>query len=104
MLRDAEGEPTGVLVMLHDLGGVPNRLDNSRAETMALLTSVGRDAISGATPDELLAMAIHRLSVAFAADYVGELALSARAGEIGSRPASVVGPGRSPRRGRPRRG
>ncbi len=82
VLRDAEGEPTGVLVMLHDLGGVPNRLDNSRAETMALLTSVGRDAISGATPDELLAMAIHRLSVAFAADYVASWRYDARAGEI----------------------
>jgi len=81
-LRDERGAHVGILVMFHDLGRdrVEGRPPGS--EVGDLLVAVGREAIAGAGPAELLDFALQALAACLNAELTASWRIDARSGVI----------------------
>ena len=82
-LRNDQGGHVGVLVMIYDLGRERDPSGVPVDETVSgLMVAVGREAIAGSPPGELLEFAIEQLASSLRADLVGSWRIDARSGEV----------------------
>ena len=82
-LHDERGAQVGVLVMIYDLGRDRDPSGAPVDETLSgLMVAVGRKAIAGASPGDLLEFAIEQLASGLRADLVGSWRLDTRSDEV----------------------